>query len=436
MRRVLVAFLLAGSAAFGLGGDASGPLVGAGSALSASALRSTLDARADARDRVSKGVIEGNRERVLLRDRVAALEQAVEPTSTVSLERGAFDAIGQHEADDDEDPWADANIVAGGVASAAALNDVFSAFVADVTTVRTFQAFLVEDLIALAARIETLEALAGIGDPPITMPLQPSDEAFTVPHVFIAGSVMLARAMNANLQAIDGALAEAAERATAALAFIALLNERVDALWPVFDPQPTFTWRIGTWHDTSGLVRTEAHFIYRRVGPFEPFTITVTGPDDFTRSTTITSSTAASSGWFESLLPSGTYTAETTYDGLPFSLPIAFDADSVLERPEVTVEASTTSEVVVTVGRTEGAQMYHVMLLDDDGLSVAETSEAPFSESTRTITFTGLDLDPSRSYDVSVGVSSVPALWSPTLVPQQADRAFSRSDSFSPSADD
>lgn len=425
MIRRAVAVLLVATAAWALTGDALGPFVSSGAPLSASALRAALDARSEAVADVREQVIDVRRTQIAQRDRVAFLEQSVAAASADGVVAGPLEA--------GDDPWTEAGIVAGQVADAEALNAVFERFVEDASNIRAFQGLLILDQDALLGRIAALEEVAGILDPPDAGLLAADEDEVSVPHAFAAGTPMRASEMNANLQAVDGAVAAEAAMAAAIAARQALLGTRIEALETELGPEPLFTWRIGTYDRVSGR-STESHFIFQRLGAFEPFTITVTGPEAYERSLEVTNAATRSTGWIDPLLPSGTYTAAATYGGVDFTLPIAYDATRVLPRSEVTLDTATTSTVAVTIGRVEATAVYDVRLIASAGPFITGTLLAPFAESTRTVEFTGLDLDPSATYYVFVATASVLDPWSLTMAPQQIDRGASTTETFTPSA--
>ena len=430
MLALLVAIVSAVAGAFALAGDALGPFVSSGALLSASAMRSALDARADALAQVREQVIEVRRTQVALRDRVAFLEQYVATSASGGAETVPLDAV------DDVDPWTEAGIVAGQVADAEALNEVFERFTSDLTNIRAFQALLIRDHEALLARIEALEATAGIVDPPAAGSLAPNEAEVTVPHVFATGSAMRASEMNANLLAVDAGLVAEAAMAASIAARQAVLAARVDALEDAIGPEPLFTWRIGT-YDLAMGARTESHFIFQSPTAFESFTITVTGPEGYERSTTVTVPTTFSTGWTDALLPSGTYTATTTYGGREFTLPITYDATRVLPRPDLTLDTATTATVGVTIGRVEGAVWYDVRLIEVDAVITRFLRSErldQFAESTTAFQFTSLDLDPSATYYVFARSFAVLEPWSLTMPPQQVDSGASTTPEFQPVA--
>ena len=427
MLALLVAVVSAVVSAFALAGDALGPFVNSGAPLSASAMRSALDARSDVLAQVREQVIEVRRAQVALRDRVAFLEHYVATSAVAGAETVPL------EADDDDDPWTEAGIVAGQVADAEALNDVFTRFVSDLTNIRAFQALLILDQEALLARIEALEAIAGIVDPPAPGALVPNEDEVTVPHIFTTGSAMRASEMNANLVAVDAGLVAEAAMAGMVEARQAVLAARVDALEEALGPEPLFTWRIGT-YDLAMGARTESHFIFQSPAAFESFTITVTGPEGYERSTTVTVPTTFSTGWTDALLPSGTYTATTTYGGVDFTLPITYDATRVLPRPDLTLDTATTSTVGVTIGRVEGAVWYDVRLTQVGVGSIRFERLDQFAETTTAFQFTSLDLDPSATYYVFARSFAVLEPWSLTMTPQQVDSGASTTPEFQPVA--
>lgn len=440
VRRRWLALLLATCSALALSGDGGGPLVSSGGSLSASALRAALDARVEVRELVREQIIDARRTQIFLRDRVAYLEQTFAPASVASVAHSVSPEAEPLEAGDD--PWTEAGIVAGRIANAGAINDVFTGLVTDVANFREFQGLLVGEQVALRERAEALEDLAGILDPPGLDPLQPNEDEFAVPHTFAAGSVMRASEMNANLQAVDAGLAEEGAMAAAIVAQLALLEGRVGALELAFGLEPSFTWRIGTFNSASGI-ETEAFFAYRSVGPFQPFTITVTGPGGFERDVSATRSGFGDVGWSEPLLPSGTYTAVAAFSGVDFTTPIAVDASRVLDRPSVTVPSASASEVAVTFGRVEGAAMYFVEFGMVGGSWRVGRFAGPVAEPMQTVTFTDLDdpdldLDPAGTYEVSVAAATTSffELWSRTFSPQQVDISHTLSAPFGLSAGD
>ena len=428
MRRRGTALLLAACTALALGGDAGAPFVDSGGALSASAMRAALDARAEVRELVRDQLIDVRRTQIYLRDRVAFLEEESSTASAASV-ADAPHAVTES-LQSGADPWTEAGIVAGSVANAADMNTIFEAWVTDVSNFREFQSLLIREQDALYERIEALEVGAGILDPPTTDPLVPNEAEFSVPHTFMTGSVMRASEMNANLEVVDAGFAEEGTMAAAIATHLGLLEERVDTLEVALGFEPTFTWRMVTVNSVADI-ETEAVFTYRSVGPFEPFTITVTGPAGFERSVTATRAGRAGVDWMEPLLPSGTYTAVTTVSGVDFALPIAFDASRVLELPTVTVQTASTTEVVVSIGRVEGATFYSIQVREADGPMIQGRWSNAFGDSTQTVTFPDLDLDPSMSYVAVVTASNVTVVEGSSS--PQANRSEAVTEPFSPS---
>ncbi|TVR97437.1 MAG: hypothetical protein EA416_00610 [Trueperaceae bacterium] len=424
--RRTVAMILALVAAWVLAGDALGPFVNGGAPLSASALRAALDGRTDALSDLREQIIDLRRNQVALGDRVAVLEQSVAQSSGAETMTDPLEAS-------DAGPWAGVGIVAGEIANAEALNEVFERFASDLTNIRAFQGLLVLEQDALFGRIEALEAAADILDPPEADLLVPDETDVSVPHEFTTGSTMRASEMNANLRAVDDALLAEFAMANAIGAHQAVLEARIEALEAEPDAVPLFTWRIGTYDRAEGL-STASEFFFTNEGPFEPFTITVEGPESYEHAITVTDPAAGNVGWFVPLLPSGTYTATTTYGGVDFEQPIQYDATSVLSRPGLSLGTTTPTTVVVTIGRVEGAAMYDVRLLEVGGRFVAGESLEPFESSARDVEFSGLDLDPSASYYVFAVIANVHDPWNVTLPPQQVDRGASTTDPFTPGA--
>ena len=235
--RRVVALLIAAVTAWVLAGDALGPFVSSGAPLSASAMRAALDGRSEAFDALREQVIELRRTQVAIRDKVVEMEEIVAVARAAGAEAAPLEAVG------DDDPWTEAGIVAGQVADAEALNEVFALFFANVTNVRAFQALMILDQDALFGRVEAIEAAAGVLDPPPAGSLTPDEAEVSVPHVFTTGTVMRSSEMNANLLAVDAGLIAETAMAGAIAARQAVLAERVELLWEDLAPSPTSSWR-------------------------------------------------------------------------------------------------------------------------------------------------------------------------------------------------
>ena len=427
--RRVVALLISVVTAWVLAGDATGPFVSSGAPLSASAMRAALDGRSEAFAALREQVIDLRRTQIAIRDKVVEMEEIVAAGRSVGGEAAPL------EESADDDPWTEAGIVTGQVADAEALNEVFARFGGNVTNVRAFQALLILDQDVLFGRVEAIEAAAGIVDPPPAGSLVPNEAEVSVPHVFTTGTLMRSSELNANLMAVDAGLIAEAAMASAIAARQAVLAERVEVLWEDLGPRTAFSWRIGTLHSTSGL-DVDTHFMFESPEDFEPFTINVTGLEAYERSTTVNSATIASTGWIESSLPSGVYTATTTYGGTDFSIPIAFDATRVLALPVLALGAVSTSEVAFAIERVEGAFAYRVTLQQVGGPIVRWFTIDAFEEPAHGVTLGNLDLDPSVSYHISVSAMNVFNPWSPYLFPQQVDRSFQTTGAFSPGVGD
>jgi hypothetical protein len=400
------------------------PLVTPGGALSASTVRAALDFRADAIGVVRATVIEANRQRVALNNLVSAIEQEA------SIARADVASIAP--LDDPTDPWVEAGIVAGQVARAATLNDAFAGFTGDLDNIRAFQTLVLAGNEALVERIVALEALAGIDDAPGVLPLAPNEDDVVVPHVFEAGALMRASDMNANLAAVDEATAAESVMAASILARLALMTTRAEAVAEVIEPQPTFTWRIGTVNGSADL-QTEGYAIFRNPGPFEEIQIRWSGPNGFERDMTIDNPEARGTGWATALLPSGTYLAQATVGGVEFELPITYDATRTLENPDVDLVEATTERVGVRAWRIEGAAYYGARLREaGSSTTLAWVASGAFAEPSRVFEVVGLELDPAITYEVLVLAYTASAPWDPHMVAQQVDRSWALSEPFSP----
>ncbi len=391
------------------------PLLTPGASLSASAFRAALDARADAIAAVRDAVIDVRREQIALRDVVSDIEREAGITSAAATAMAPLD--------EPADRWSEAGIVAGQVASAANLNDVFAKFAGDLGNIREFQGLLLREHDALLARISALEVLAGIDDAVDGPPLAPDEDPVVVPHVFEAGTVMRTSEMNANLSAVDEAAAAEAAMTAAIQARMTLLVQRAEAVAEVIEPQPTFTWRMGNVKGGTSLA-TEAHYIFRNPGPFEPIPIRWSGPDGFERLVTVTSPATSTGSIVFDTLPSGTYLAEATVGGIEFALEIEFDAQRILDPPTAELVTVSSQQVEVRVDLVEGAEHYDVSLRPEAGGSWVWARREALDDDTAAFVFTGLQLEPETSYFVHVRALSVPAPWDPLLVPQQVNRSF------------
>jgi hypothetical protein len=193
----------------------------------------------------------------------------------------------------------------------------------------------------------------------------------------------------------------------------------------------TFTWYMGTLHDSSGLW-TESMSHFCNPGPFEPIPIRWTGPNGYERERTI-GQPSAGFGWTTDLLPSGTYVAHATVGGIDFELPIFYDAMRHLAVPQVDVLEATTTRVDLRVWRVDGATNYRASLREvGSNVSYQVWAAGAFAEPSKTFAITGRELAHAIAYEVSVEAHTGPARWEDDTVAQQIDRSRGWSEPFVP----